>query len=69
MYEFSNSTFVIKDQAIGRILASGNKQGNLYVLNTDVVTSIVSVRSRKVPEGHMAPKVLSSKNVIDVSKW
>lgn len=76
--EFTDSTFMIKDQATSRILATEHRQGNLYALNKDVETAVIAVRSGKEPEdachqrlGHPKSKffkVLNSIQVIDVNK-
>lgn len=74
--EFSDLGFVIKDRQTGKTLATGRKQGTL---DKDAVAALVAVRSGKAPEeiwhqrfGHPNSKllrILSSRKIIDVSKW
>lgn len=77
--EFSGSNFVIKNQATGRILARGSRQGNLYSLNKDAEIALVAIKSGKAPKatwhqrlGHPNSqflKCLNFKDKIDVNKW
>ena len=64
---------------MGRILATGSRNGDLYALDGNMAAALVAIKSGKAPQdiwherlGHLHSRLLkvsSSNNGIDVSSW
>lgn len=75
--EFTDSEFIVKDRETGKILATGNRKGDLYALKKDAVAAMIAVRSGKAPAdrlhdrlGHpklKSIKALASQHLIEIN--